>query len=399
MDHICPQGYTFLNQIGSGAFSTVYKGEFSKTHEMVAIKLIPKKSNMKEDDIERIKREIRIYKNVIHPSIARFIDSQEDDFNYYIIMEYCSHGSLAEFLKQKVQLPESQARHIFCQVAQGVRYLHEVAHVIHRDIKVENIMFDRDDNARIIDFGLSTEFDPEHPLAARLCGSPKYVAPEVYLRKPYDARVDIWALGVNLYYCVCGTFPFYDPNLRNLAHKVKHDEPNYPSYLSPNLADLLHGLLQKDPAKRLTWKQIFEHPWLFEAKINLLYRSRSQIRTMIEMKFEASKRAENDENDNGFPNSILIQNPTQSPKKQSTPTKNAKKRTRSNAHDGLKHLLAPEKGSVIDKLCATGRFRRKKPGETNSSNTLSNLQQSNGSSSILQSFLNSQKSKEASTNS
>ncbi|OHT17400.1 CAMK family protein kinase [Tritrichomonas foetus] len=347
MDFIIPKGYSLIQTAGTGAFSTVYKAERMQTHEIVAIKVMPKSSIISKVAQERLQRELTIHQNVIHPSIARFIDLKEDDENTYLITEFCSHGTLAELVRSRIQLPESEARKYFFQIAQGVRYLHEVAHVIHRDLKIENIMIDRDDNARIIDFGLSIEFNVNNPFIFKSCGSPKYIAPEVYFGDCYTFNIDIWALGVVLYFCVCGCFPFDDPCLKNLARKVKNEEPYYPDYLSAMLKDFLSKLLRKDPTKRIKWSQIFDHPWLVEEQLNTLYKSRSQIRKMIDERMmrrkEARQKSENDPADGN---------------RQPSPRSSIKKRTKSNVN-GMKHILAPESTSVIDRLCASGKFRRK----------------------------------------
>lgn len=342
-------GYTFLKIAGYGAFATVYKAENKKTHQICAIKVIPKPKKNNLSDQERLKHELRIQKAVHHPSVAKFFEAIEDQQNLYIITEYCSHGSLSNLILQNSRLPENMARKYFIQVVKCLKYLHEEVHVIHRDLKAENIMLDSCDNIKIIDFGLSIEFNPKQPFFRHTCGSPKYVAPEMFSGDPYTSSIDIWALGVNLFYWVCGVYPFDDTNLKKLSQKILLNEPSYPSYLSNSIIDLLMRLLKKDPIDRISLSEILEHPWILNNNMikNSFYSH--QIRKKFAKSGILSALKKKQENDDQMPNLSI----------------SLKKKEAPNA-DGLTHLFETQGSSAVDKLCATGKFKRKEKTDSES---------------------------------
>lgn len=341
-----PEGYQICQFTGSGAFAKVYKAENKKTHQIVAIKAIPNPTKL--SDKERLKQELRIQKSIHHQSIAKFIEAKEDGNFIYIISEFCSHGTLANLIQKNSRIPENLARKYFIQVAKCLKYLHEEAHVIHRDLKAENIMIDSLDNIKIIDFGLSIEFNPEQPFIKHNCGSPKYVAPEMFSGNAYNSSVDIWALGVNLFYWICGYYPFDDTNLKKLSHKVLLEEPLYPSYLSSSLIDLLKQIFTKNPLKRITCSEILKHPWTLNDKNTKNSNYNNEIRIKFAKSGILSALKKKQENDEHIPNSL-------------TPTK--KKEIMHS--DGLTHLFEPQGSSAVDRLCATGKFKRKEKADIN----------------------------------
>ena len=165
-----PSKYCILNKLGTGSFATVWKALDFTTNKNVAIKVIPRENNLYS--AQRIENETNICKSVNHEYIANLIDLVEDEKQVFLILELCSNGSLGDLVLKKGCLEEDEARRYFIQVASALKYLNQEAFIVHRDIKIDNIMLDSKNNAKIIDFGLSIEHHPEDPGLTKCCGSP-----------------------------------------------------------------------------------------------------------------------------------------------------------------------------------------------------------------------------------
>lgn len=148
--------------------------------------------------------------------------------------------------------------------------MHIQQNIAHRDLKLENILFDRLRNIRIIDFGLSYLFDPKSEMMKSNCGTVSYQAPELIMGTYYTTKVDIWALGVILATLTSGFLPFEDQNYRRLAQKILYNEPKFLTNISPSLKDLLKKLLTKDPETRISLSEIKMHPWIAQQHFNSL---------------------------------------------------------------------------------------------------------------------------------
>lgn len=263
------EGYEIKEEIGSGAFARVYRAEHLRTHRPVAIKIISKIAENGEDMTEVGKREIEVTSKMEHPLIASVFETREDADAFYVILEYIDNKSLLDFINEMGQVPTVTAQKLFGQLVSVILYLHEHLHVVHRDLKVENILLDRFNNIRLIDFGFSMDYVPNSSNMKTLCGSPVYTAPEIIKNIPYSNAVDIWSLGVILYAMICGEFPFNNTNMRALFHDITHKEPVIPKYLDYNLVDLITLMLKKDPVERITIESVASHPWVRDYLFNL----------------------------------------------------------------------------------------------------------------------------------
>lgn len=281
--------YTDTKMIGQGGFSVVFSGTHLDTNLPVAIKSVKKKNLLDKIVFMNFQREIRIIKSLDHPFIIHFYRIMEDDNYFYVVMENCQNGTLLNYINKKGRLSETEAQSIFCQILSALRYLHINREIVHRDLKMENILLTNQETIRLVDFGLSGELfarnESDHKnmtksnsieqnqtnmrrqrsnsvLLHTQCGSFPYAAPEIFRKLPYNASVDMWSAGVILYALVTGHLPFNDKNSGKLIQMILHEEPNYPSYLSTELVDLLKNLLNKDAKNRFTVKQASEHPWI-----------------------------------------------------------------------------------------------------------------------------------------
>lgn len=249
--------YLLQEKVGHGGFSNVYLAIHMPTQTMVAVKVVTKEKLPREI----YEREVKLMKMLDHPFCLTFYETLEDENNWYMAMENVENGTVLTEINKTFGLPEWKARHVFCQLICTLDYLHSELHIAHRDLKAENIMFDRNNNIRLIDFGLGNTFSSEEQLLKTACGSPAYAPPEMLCGKPYNDSADLWSAGVVLFAMVIGRLPFQDSNIQRLAQKIVYSQPQFSPNASPEVQDLLSRLLEKDPAKRITIPEIYEHPW------------------------------------------------------------------------------------------------------------------------------------------
>ena len=263
--------YEMKNDLGEGKFGLVKLGVHKKTGEKVAIKII-KKDAMDNKDIELVRSEIDIMKLCKHANVVRLLDHFENSEFIFIIMEYLSGGNLSDyFTKKKYNFTENEAALVIYQICAGIEYLHKYG-VVHRDLKPENIMLGSKDTLSVIkvmDFGLSKIMGPQEK-AADGFGTLSFVAPEVLIRKPYNKEVDIWSIGISLYYMLTGTLPFDDDddNEELIAKKIVFSKLQFYDKKWKKVSDLcmdfIDKCLIKEPEKRATTSELLKHPWILK---------------------------------------------------------------------------------------------------------------------------------------
>ncbi|XP_060709568.1 serine/threonine-protein kinase ULK3 isoform X2 [Hemiscyllium ocellatum] len=222
--------FILTEKLGSGTYATVYKAYRKvNSREVVAIKCVSKKS-LNKASVENLLTEIEILKTVRHPHIVQLKDFQWDSENIYLIMEFCAGGDLSHFIRTRRVLPEGVAR----------RFLQQ------------------------LDFGFAQHMSPwdeKHVLR----GSPLYMAPEMVCRQQYDARVDLWSVGVILYETLFGRPPFASKSFTELEEKIRSNKAiELPpgTRVSRECRDLLLRLLVRDPERRITFEEFFTHPFV-----------------------------------------------------------------------------------------------------------------------------------------
>lgn len=253
--------YTLGLTLGEGAFAKVKLATHIITKEKVAIKIIDKSKLLKDDfDIKRVKKEISILKRLRHKNIIQLYEILESKHYLYIVMEYCEGRELFDYIVKKRKLSEKEACKFFQQLINGVDYLHKQG-IIHRDLKPENILLDNNLNIKISDFGLSTFFNKGQFLQTP-CGTPSYAPPEMLKGEKYNGEeTDVWSCGIILYAMVCGSLPYAESKEDIICRKIISHDYSIPSFLSRSCIDLINGMMIIDPTKRLTIKQIINHPW------------------------------------------------------------------------------------------------------------------------------------------
>ena len=261
--------YKAKKMLGSGSFGSVYEAKNTIFGNTVAMKVI-KKDKENELDEQEIRNEIDILKKLSHPNIVKIYEFYISENHYYIITEYCREGELFSYIKNKYS--ERQLAVLFYQVFSGLWYLHENK-ILHRDIKLENIMIDGKENdketgeelfwVKIIDFGTAKLFE-KNKKEKDVVGSSYYIAPEV-LKQSYNEKCDTWSVGVILYMTLVGRAPFDGKDDEEIIYKINSvdynkNEPRLVKH-SPEVRDLVSKLLDKDTEKRYSAKEALNHPW------------------------------------------------------------------------------------------------------------------------------------------
>ncbi|KAG0909807.1 hypothetical protein G6F57_008509 [Rhizopus arrhizus] len=276
--------YTLQQSLGKGSMGKVKLGVHSVTGEKIAVKIVPRadlqmfsspsyttgksaqqiaKEKAREENREvRTIREAHMMMLLKHPNIVGLKDLVIQGPYFYILMDYVSGGQLLHYIVKRQRLSDRRTRLFSRQIASALDYLHRNS-IVHRDLKIENIMIDKSGRQiKIIDFGLSNLFCPER-LLTTYCGSLYFAAPELLKANPYHGpEIDIWSLGVVIFVMATGAVPFDDKSMPGLHEKIKKGHVNYPSHLSEDCKDLLSKIFITDPAKRIIMTDIIHHPWM-----------------------------------------------------------------------------------------------------------------------------------------
>eukprot|EP01136_Pigoraptor_vietnamica_P027733 Opistho-1_new@84393 len=252
--------YKIRSDIGAGNFAQVKLAYHTLTNEKVAIKIVDKtKLDLKTEKL--LQGEVVAMEGVHHPNILRLYEVIETHSKLYMIMEFAPKGDLFSRIHDNGRMDEEEAKTIFADVIAGIAHCHDKG-IIHRDIKAQNLLFDSFNMVKVADFGFSTITNPSN-LLNTFCGSPPYAAPELFREEVYDGtKVDVWALGILLYFMVTGNMPFEGETVTKLKQQVlagTHRE--VPPFVSEDCKDLILSILVADPKARPTVRDLMSHRW------------------------------------------------------------------------------------------------------------------------------------------
>ncbi|KAL8985214.1 MAG: hypothetical protein Q9205_001035 [Flavoplaca limonia] len=258
--------------IGAGSMGKVKLAKNLETGEQVAVKIVPRQSTdehhsnrdrERADHSKEVRtaREAAIVTLLSHPYICAMRDVVRTNYHWYMLFEYVNGGQMLDYIISHGRLKEKQARKFGRQIASALDYCHRNS-IVHRDLKIENILISKTGDIKIIDFGLSNLFSPRAQLKT-FCGSLYFAAPELLQAKQYTGpEVDIWSFGIVLYVLVCGKVPFDDQSMPQLHAKIKKGVVDYPAWLSHECKHLISRMLVTDPKQRVSLAEILHHPWL-----------------------------------------------------------------------------------------------------------------------------------------
>ncbi|RZF48750.1 hypothetical protein LSTR_LSTR013834 [Laodelphax striatellus] len=252
--------YRLEKTLGKGQTGLVKLGVHCVSAKKVAIKII-NREKLSESVLLKVEREIAIMKLIDHPHVLGLSDVYENKKYLYLVLEHVSGGELFDYLVKKGRLTPKEARRFFRQIISALDFCHSHS-ICHRDLKPENLLLDEKNNIKIADFGMAS-LQPGGSMLETSCGSPHYACPEVIRGEKYDGRrADVWSCGVILYALLVGALPFDDDNLRQLLEKVKRGIFHIPHFVPPDCQNLLRGMIEVNPEKRLALSDINRHPWV-----------------------------------------------------------------------------------------------------------------------------------------
>ncbi|ODV62149.1 serine/threonine protein kinase KIN1, partial [Ascoidea rubescens DSM 1968] len=302
--------WEFDKTIGAGSMGKVKVAKHRRTKEVCAVKIVPralklyhrahandppprdsnesaKRRKEAEKEYARDRRTVReaaLGRILYHPYICRLFEMIPMTNHYYMLFEYISGGQMLDYIVSHGSLKERHARKFARGIASALDYLHK-NNVVHRDLKIENIMISKNGDIKIIDFGLSNLFT-KNKLLKTYCGSLYFAAPELLSANPYTGpEVDVWSFGVVLYVLVCGRVPFDDQSVSILHEKIKKGNVQYPPTLSEDCIAILSRMLVVNSNKRATLREIRTHSWMnkgYEGPPNSYVPSRKPLKLPLD---------------------------------------------------------------------------------------------------------------------
>ncbi|XP_040830919.1 RAC-alpha serine/threonine-protein kinase isoform X3 [Ochotona curzoniae] len=282
--------FEYLKLLGKGTFGKVILVKEKATGRYYAMKILKKEVIVAKDEVAHTLTENRVLQNSRHPFLTALKYSFQTHDRLCFVMEYANGGELFFHLSRERVFSEERARFYGAEIVSALDYLHSEKNVVYRDLKLENLMLDKDGHIRITDFGLCKEGIKDGATMKTFCGTPEYLAPEVLEDNDYGRAVDWWGLGVVMYEMMCGRLPFYNQDHEKLFELILMEEIRFPRTLGPEAKSLLSGLLKKDPKQRLGGgsedaKEIMRHRFFSGIVWQDVYEKKPQVTSETDTRY------------------------------------------------------------------------------------------------------------------
>ncbi|XP_076842935.1 protein kinase C delta type-like [Brachyhypopomus gauderio] len=248
---ITAKDFTFHKLLGKGAFGKVFLAELKGREAWFAVKALKKNRVLKSDNVESTMVEKRVLTLASDcPFLAHLYCTFQTKEYLFFVMECLNGGNLMFHMKMKGRFDLDRTTFYAAELVCGLQFLHGKG-VIHRDLKLDNVILDRDGHIKIADFGMCKENVFGHNLATSYCGTPHFIAPEILLEEPYSFSVDWWSFGVLVYVMLTGQPPFIGDDEEEILESVRSDTPLFPLSITWNARKMLIRLFERDPSRRL----------------------------------------------------------------------------------------------------------------------------------------------------
>ncbi|KAL6469909.1 hypothetical protein MHYP_G00210280 [Metynnis hypsauchen] len=253
--------YKVRGEIGCGNFSKVKLAFHALTKDKVAIKVLDK-LRLDLQTQRMLSREISSMESLFHPNVVRLYEVVETPSRLYLVLEYAGGGDLHSRITSQGKISEPESKIVFAQILSAVKHMHD-NNIIHRDLKAENVLFSCNACVKVADFGFSTRVSTNNQMLDTFCGSPPYAAPELFKDESYiGPPVDVWAMGVLLFFMVTGTMPFRADTVPRLRRCVLEGAYVLPTWVSAPCQRLIQGILKPEPSERNALDQMLGCEWL-----------------------------------------------------------------------------------------------------------------------------------------
>jgi len=239
-------------------------------------------------ELKNLRRECDIQARLKHPHVIEMVESFESKFDLFVVTEFAVMD-LHRYLSFNGAMPEDHAQRVVCHLVSALYYLHS-NRILHRDLKPQNVLLDKNMHAKLCDFGLARNMTMGTHVLTSIKGTPLYMAPELLAEQPYDHQADMWSLGCIAYESMASQPPFCATSILHLVKLIKHEEVKYPSTLSSECRSFLQGLLEKDPSMRISWTQLLCHPFV-EGKLYIAEVRAAQTSPFINPQLKELKKA------------------------------------------------------------------------------------------------------------
>jgi len=250
MPKVSLEDFDLLKVLGKGGFGKVMLVRKKGTTDIYAMKVLKKEAVIRRNQVAHTKTETHILKQIRHPFLTRMYFAFQSEGKLYMVLNYLPGGELFYRLKREGRFSVERVRLYTAEIALGLGHLHSLD-MIYRDLKPENILLDEVGHICLTDFGLSKESVSTPNAARTFCGTPEYLAPEILQGVGHGKAVDWWSLGTLVFEMLTGLPPFYSRNINHMYEKILKAELRCPSYLPPDVKNMIEHLLIRDPLRRL----------------------------------------------------------------------------------------------------------------------------------------------------